>query len=231
MNKAEKKLLETFALFAMCSSLFMFACTENVPGQEQQESKNNQDIITLTVETAEYEQTARFYVSSATAMDTEKSNRTELTIVAAYDVPQNNGFKSYMSYKSITCWKQKDLQEMASTSDSGFRMTEERYCVAVGTHFNVEVGQYIDLILENDVVISCVVADIKADIHTDADRIFTVSNGCCSEFVVDESKLPKIVRKMGDISYFKEDWNSQVKEVIVYDKNILREKEGNTNDK
>lgn len=145
-----------------------------------------------------------------------------------YSVPSNKGYKSWMPYKTITMSgsPQKNIQDdFAYTGNYGIRMVDGRYCVAVGTHFSeaTEVGRYFDLVLENDVVIPCIAADWKDDAHTDGDNIFTARNGCCSEFIVDYDALNKNAKKMGDISYCKEEWNSPVCEIIVYDKNILKE--------
>lgn len=141
-----------------------------------------------------------------------------------YDVPKTSGFKSYMDYRSITSKEspQYKLQNRyAQTGDYGIRMVEGRYCVAVGSHFTEEVGQYLDLILENGVVIPCILADQKSDAHTDSDNIVTLHSGCCSEFVVEASSLSKDVRLCGDISECCDSWDSRVVAVKVYNKNIF----------
>ena len=140
-----------------------------------------------------------------------------------YDVPNYSGKKSWMSYKAIKNhsspqWK---LQQQATTDENGFRKVDGLYCVAVGTHFGVSVGTKIDLILENGTVINCVVGDIKSNKHTDEANIFT-ANGCMSEFIIDKDSLNKAVKRDGNCSSLKSSWNSPVKKVLVYDKNILR---------
>ena len=49
----------------------------------------------------------------------------------------------------------------------------------------------------------------------------TKASGCLTEFVVDSSKLNKDAKRMGDISYCCEEWNSRVEKVRVYDKRAL----------
>ncbi len=142
----------------------------------------------------------------------------------SYDVPITSGFKSYMDYRAITSTdsKQYELQnEYATTGDYGIRMVGNRYCVAVGSHFTDKVGQYIDLVLENGTVIPCILADQKADVHTDSNNIVTMHNGCMSEFVVDTNFLDNSVKNYGNISYCNSDWDSKVIEVRVYNKNIF----------
>ena len=140
-----------------------------------------------------------------------------------YIVPITSGFKSYMSYTAITSKSspQYKLQQSTYTGVYGIRQYGDRYCVAIGTAFNADVGTYLDLILVNGTVIPCIVADIKADKHTDSNNMITIANGCLTEFIVDSSALNKNAKSMGDISYCNEDWNSRVEKIRVYDKNVF----------
>ena len=144
-----------------------------------------------------------------------------------YTVPITSGFKSYMPYTAITnkASKQFKLQQMASTGTYGIRTVNNRYCVAIGTAFNAQVGTYFDLILANETVISCIVSDIKADKHTDKNNMITVSNGCLTEFIINSSALDRNAKRMGDISYCCDEWNSRVEKIKVYDKNIFEKGE------
>ena len=141
-----------------------------------------------------------------------------------YIVPITSGFKSYMPYTAITSKSspQYKLQQSTYTGTYGIRQYGNRYCVAIGTAFNADVGTYFDLILVNGTVIPCIVADIKANNHTDSNNMVTIANGCLTEFIVDSSALNKNAKSMGDISYCNEDWNSRVEKIRVYDKNVFR---------
>lgn len=141
-----------------------------------------------------------------------------------YEVPNNDGFKSYMGYTAITSTtsnQYKIQHEYAYTGTYGIRQVNGRYCVALGSYFNVNIGQYFDLILKNGIVIPCILGDAKADIHTDENNLFTIANECCSEFIVDSSRLNSNAKTSGDISLCDEDWDSPVVEVRVYEENIL----------
>ena len=142
-----------------------------------------------------------------------------------YMAQKTSGFKSYMPYTTITSKssQQYKLQQMAYTGTYGIRQYDNRYCVAIGTAFNADVGTYFDLILANKTVIPCIVADIKADKHTDSSHMVTKESGCLTEFVVDNCSLNKMAKKMGDISYCSDKWNSRVEKVRVYEKNIFKE--------
>lgn len=161
----------------------------------------------------------RAYVSSEYISD-------NIVAFKTYDVPYTRGFKSYMDYRKITYQgsRQYELQnKYAYTGDYGIRMVNGRYCVAVGSRFTSDVGQYFDLILENGTVIPCILSDQKADAHTDSDNIITMHNGCMSEFVVDTNSLNDMVRISGNISECNDSWNSKVVQVRVYDKNIFKD--------
>lgn len=141
-------------------------------------------------------------------------------------LPNNSGFKSYMDYRTITSTgsNQYKLQTLyAETGDNGIRMVDGRYCVAVGSHFTNDIGQYFDLILANGTVIPCVLSDQKANVHTDSDNIITEHNGCLSEFVVDTNYLNDTVKQRGSISYAEDGWDSPVVELKLYNKNVLDE--------
>ena len=142
-----------------------------------------------------------------------------------YAVPKTSGFKSYMPYTAITSKSspQYKLQQQCQTGLYGIRVKDGRYCVAIGTGFNADVGTYFDLILANGTVIPCIVADIKSNKHTDSNNMITKASGCLTEFVIDSSKLNKNAKCMGDISYCSDKWNSRVEKVRVYEKNIFKE--------
>ncbi|MDD6827217.1 MAG: hypothetical protein PUE12_14180 [Oscillospiraceae bacterium] len=142
----------------------------------------------------------------------------EFTEYALPDNPYYRGFKSYEPYDLITAQSiQLCLQYQAVTDSNGFRLLDGRYLVAVGTFCNAPCGTYIDLILENGVLIPCIVGDIKADVHTDETNTFTVASMCASEFIVDDAISP--VAWYGDVSMVYEEWNSKIHSVRVYHKN------------
>lgn len=133
-------------------------------------------------------------------------------------VPSNNTIKSYMDYRAITLKssRQYKLQQIAHTGKHGIRMVNGRYCVAVGSYYTTTIGQYIDIELKNGNVIHGILADCKADRHTDSTNRMH-PDGSVVEFVVDTNRLEDMSRKMGDISYVK-GWNSKVASIKVYKK-------------
>lgn len=130
-------------------------------------------------------------------------------------------FKSYMDYRKLGKYSQKDLQGIAETDEDGFRRVDDRYIVAVGTAVCEEVGTYITLVLENGTTIEAVVGDIKDDKHTDESNIVTVANNCCTEFIIDSDVMSSKILRSGSVSNFCDEWKSKVIEILVYNENIL----------
>lgn len=200
--------------------------TETIKDEEVKLSAGVDKIITQSTLQIVIEQQEQVKTKTKSKTKSKVQKEPEITFIE-YNVPKNNGFKSYMPYTAITSTssKQYKLQkEYAYTGDYGIRMVDDRYCVAIGTAFNTDVGTYFDLVLEDETIIPCIVGDIKDDIHTKSDNITTKANGCVSEFIVDIKHLDKDAKKHGDMSYCHADWNNNVVAVRVYDKNIFNEK-------
>jgi hypothetical protein len=110
--------------------------------------------------------------------------------------------KSYMSYKAITNTrsKQYQLQQQAVTDpNTGIRMINGNYCVAIGSGWGCAVGDRILVTLEGGKTFDAIVADAKANAHTNSDNKTTTHDGSVVEFVVDIPSLPKAVRTSGSL--------------------------------
>lgn len=127
--------------------------------------------------------------------------------------------KSYMDFKMITSkdTPQYKLQhKYAYTDDTGIRMVDGRYCVALGSYYTHKIGQYVDLVLENGTIIPCIIGDQKDDRDTNASHTIA-HDGSATEFIVETKALSGKTRRMGDIGYAQSDWLSNVVEVRIYD--------------
>ena len=73
-----------------------------------------------------------------------------------YDTPDNCHFKSFMDYRTITdkTSKQFDMQNNEAYTDvnTGLRMVNDRYCIAVGSFYTKTIGKKIDVVLENGTI-------------------------------------------------------------------------------
>ena len=74
-----------------------------------------------------------------------------------------------MDYRCITDTSsvQYEMQQQAYTDGRGFRKIGDDYCVALGTGFTSGCGERFIIYLDSGYSFSAVVADVKADMHTD----------------------------------------------------------------
>ena len=147
----------------------------------------------------------------------------DITPIPFTDVQMTeNSFKSYMGYKSLTSMDspQHMLQELCTTDIDGFRRCADRYVIAVGNGVGGQVGDCVDLFLQNGQVIYCVIGDYKKNVHTDAANI-TGKNGCCSEFIVDANLLREDMKSRGNIGCGYFGWDSPVMFIRRYNINYL----------
>ena len=100
-------------------------------------------------------------------------------------------------------------------------MVNGRFCIALGSYFTTEIGQYVDIVLANGTVIPCILGDQKADEHTDSLHVAHQTDGSVVEFIVDKQVLKEKAKTRGNISYCCDDWNSPVVQVRVYNQNIF----------
>lgn len=133
-------------------------------------------------------------------------------------IEKHNGIKTWMPYNLFgKKTLQYELQQYAGTDSLGFRYINGRYLCAIGTGADVEIGQYFDLVLENEEIIPCIVGDIKAPNDTNNDNLTTSYSGCVCEFIVDDDVLIKSVKRSGDVSKMDESYDSPVVEIRVYE--------------
>ena len=146
------------------------------------------------------------------------------------NVPKSYNKKDFKSYEDYRKIKTKNTphyklqKQYAYTDEYGLRKVEDRYCIALGSYFTTEIGQYVDVVLKNGTIIHCILGDQKDDAHTDKLHIAHKSDGSIVEFIVDVKKLDEIPKLMGNISYVHPEWKSPVVQIIVYDKNVFDNK-------
>lgn len=140
-----------------------------------------------------------------------------------YDVPTNSSFKAYMSYEAITDSnsKQYKLQQNCVTDNNGLRTYNGYYTIALGNGFNIKVGDYVDVVLQDRSVLRCVVGDVKQNAHTDASNKQVAHNGNVVEFIVDTDVLDSDALRSGDISSIK-GFEGEVISITVYSDNDVK---------
>ena len=119
-----------------------------------------------------------------------------------FDASQSNvpnyieGCKSYnitwMDYKKVTSKQSRQYKllnsDHASTDpETGIRLVDGRYCIALGSGYTHEIGRYVDLVFEDGTILECILGDAKADEHTDETHRYHSVDGSVAEFVVDDA--------------------------------------------
>lgn len=137
--------------------------------------------------------------------------------IISRNVPRNNSKKTYMDYRAIKdkTSKQYELQQNNAcyTSNTGLRMIDEYYCIAVGTYYGKNIGDKLIIHMENGESFKAIVSDFKDDNDTDSTNRQHESDGSVIEFLVETDKLPLIVKKMGDISYLNNEFKGEIKSI------------------
>lgn len=137
---------------------------------------------------------AEWYEASTVYMD-----------VPNWDVNCNSWFKSYMPYTAVTDTSSKQFKllngsEAYTDNNTGIRMVGDRYCIALGSYYTTEIGQKVDLVLDNGNVIKCVLGDCKADCDTNASNQYAGS-GDVAEFIVDYNIFNNLKDASGTVNW------------------------------
>lgn len=144
----------------------------------------------------------------------------EKAVAESEVIIDKENFKSYMSYEAITSkssnqYKLVNSDKAYTNQDNGLRMVDNRYCIAIGSGWGAIIGSHIDLVLENGIIIECIMSDQKSDEHTDENNKVCLSNGSIAEFLVDSKVFNKYKDDSGTVNFI-EGFDSKIIEVIIY---------------
>ena len=97
---------------------------------------------------------------------------------------------TYMSYKAITDktsaqYSLVNNEETYTDEETGLRMVNNRFCIAIGEGYGYKVGDYIDVVLSNGNILECIMAEEKANKDTDKTNKYHLSDGSVIEMLVD----------------------------------------------
>lgn len=141
------------------------------------------------------------------------------------DVPNSKNFKSYMDAKTITNKNTTQYQLKYSYEldyNTGIYTVNGRYCAALGSYYTKNIGTYFDVVMKSGNIIPCILADCKADKHTDELNQYTVSNNSIVEFVVDANTVSSILKEIkgsntGDISHLGDIFEEELDYIKIYE--------------
>lgn len=132
------------------------------------------------------------------------------TTLKSFGLPAVGGeTKTYAYYTAVTATgspQYKLLHSAACTTDpeTGIRMVDGRYCVALGSYYGTKIGNKYRITLEGGQELEVILCDQKSDAHTDANHQYAVNNSDIVEFYIERSKLPRGIRgDYGTLPQFK----------------------------
>lgn len=160
-------------------------------------------------------------VNKAKIQSNKSNKKSKIKVLKTYSVPKKaSSFKTYMSYKCITdrSSPQYKLQQKSSskTDENGLRYTKingKKFIhIALGSYYGTTIGTKYRITLSTGKTFYGILADQKANAHTNSTHQYTVRNGDVIEFIIDNNKLNKNIRFMGDVSAVKK-YSGKVKKI------------------
>lgn len=186
---------------------------------DKQQEETNRIVKELQRKTAELEDTymTPYHFESDISVEENDTPVVGSPIGDTKSVPDQNGFFSYMDADCITSvgTDQHEMKSKYRLDSSGIWTYDGRWCIAVGSYYTTQVGQYIDIVLKNSTTITGILADCKSDKDTDSTRRQN-ANGSIVEFVVNESSLSSEVKRNGSCAYAYPQWQSEVDHIDIY---------------
>ena len=132
----------------------------------------------------------------------------------SFDVPNvNSSFKTYMDYRAITnknSSQYKFIKQWAWSDCEGFMrcngekdlgIDDNYYLIALGSYYGTEIGTKYRITLDTGQVFYGVLADCKADAHTNITNQYG-KNKDIVEFLVDTERLNKDVKYHGSANVY-----------------------------
>ena len=123
-----------------------------------------------------------------------------VTTMKSFGLPDVGGeTKTYAYYTAVTAtgspqYKLLHSAECTTDPETGIRMVDGCYCVALASYYGTKIGTKYRITLEGDKEIEVILCDQKSDAHTDANHQYAVNNQDIIEFYIERSYLPRGIR-------------------------------------
>lgn len=193
-------------------AMYLIACLGVIIGSIIILASNNNATATIEDDT----EAASMPVSIANTNNTYQTEQlTALDYTVTYDLPnERNDFFTYMDYRTITdkTTDQYAMQQKAWTNSQGIRCVENDVCISLGSYFGTKIGTRYEITLDTGYTFTAVLADCKADEHTDVTNCYKqVSDNKVNiiEFIVDTDRIDTNVKTSGNIGNYY-NYNGQI---------------------
>lgn len=184
--------------------------TKNTKPRSVENKKNTVKTNTKSTTTTKETRTTKPYsheVTETTTIVTKSEAEPEIELIS-YDIPTGDtSFHGYMDYACITDINslQYQLQLNCWTDSQGIRRQGDDVCIALGSYYGTEIGTRYLITTDMGNSFTAVLADCKADIHTDYNNQYRdTGNGFKNvvEFIVDTYALDPDVMSSGNIGTY-----------------------------
>lgn len=184
--------------------------TKNTKPRSVENKKNTVKTNTKSTTTAKETRATKPYshkVTETTTIVTKSEVEPEIELVS-YNIPTGDtSFHGYMDYACITDINslQYQLQLNCWTDSQGIRRQCDDVCIALGSYYGTEIGTRYLITTDTGNSFTAVLADCKADIHTDYNNQYRdTGNGFKNvvKFIVDTYALDNDVMSSGNIGTY-----------------------------
>ena len=171
--------------------------------------KDNTYSTTTTKQTTIKTTTSNTTTTAATTTKAVVTTKETMPLeLESYNIPYGDtSFHSYMDYKCITNTnsQQYKLQQLCWTDSQGIRRQGDDVCIALGSYYGTNIGDRYLITTDTGNSYTAILADCKADIHTDVNNQYREAGYGSKnivEFIVDSSCLSGDVLFSGNIGTY-----------------------------
>lgn len=175
------------------------------------DNSNNNTYSTTTKQATTKAATSNVTNKVTTTTTTKAITTTKETLpleLESCNIPYGDtSFHSYMDYKCITNTnsQQYKFQQMCWTDSQGIRRQGNDVCIALGSYYGTNIGDRYLITTDTGNSYTAVLADCKADMHTDANNQYREAGYGSKnivEFIVDSNCLSGDVLLSGNIGTY-----------------------------
>ncbi len=131
------------------------------------------------------------------------SEAVQTSTLRSFGLPSVSGAcKTYAYYTAVTARRSPQYKLLHSDAcytdpETGIRMVDGYYCVALGSYYGTKIGTKYKITLDDNGTlrtINVILCDQKSNRHTDANHQYARNNSDIVEFYVEKRRIPKGIR-------------------------------------
>lgn len=194
------------------AKVWLYRRTDDTEFKKLAEVTDGKYIDTDVEQETTYYYTVKCVTNRAHKKNESKASRiVKATTLKGFELPDITGStKTYAFYRAVTAkstpqYKLLNSDECYTDDETGIRMVDGFYCIALGSFYGTKIGTRYRITLQDGEELkelNCILCDQKADRHTDEKHQYAVQNKDIMEFYIEKSKLPRGI--MGDYGHLEQ---------------------------